>query len=79
MARCRSGSGEIIVNFDELWPSYPWSADTKQAGKLPGKDAFQNLHICGKEVPRGYWVFFTPYRFSKLFLICCSTLLYIRR
>jgi len=55
--RCRSGSGEIIVNFDELWPSYPWSADTKQAGKLPGKDAFQNLHICGKEVPRGYWIF----------------------
>eukprot|EP01018_Ginkgo_biloba_P027215 Gb_28602 [translate_table: standard] len=55
--RCRRGSGEILVNFDELWPSDPWSTDTKQGGLLHEKDAFRNLHICGKEIPRGYWIF----------------------
>ncbi|XP_057835846.2 sulfhydryl oxidase 1 isoform X1 [Cryptomeria japonica] len=55
--RCRRGSMEILVNFDELWPSHPWSSDSKQGVQLREKDAFRNLHVCGKEIPRGYWIF----------------------
>uniref|UniRef100_A0A0D6QYW0 Sulfhydryl oxidase n=1 Tax=Araucaria cunninghamii TaxID=56994 RepID=A0A0D6QYW0_ARACU len=55
--RCRRGTLEILVNFDELWPSDPWSNDSKHGGLLREKEAFRNLHICGKEVPRGYWIF----------------------
>ncbi|KAG7032047.1 Sulfhydryl oxidase 1 [Cucurbita argyrosperma subsp. argyrosperma] len=47
--RCRKGSAEILVNFNELSP-----ANTKQE-EVAG--AVKNFQICGKDVPRGYWIF----------------------
>lgn len=54
--RCRKGSAEFLVNFDELFPS-DMLADKKQETIIAdGKGALGNFQICGKEVPRGYWV-----------------------
>lgn len=55
--RCRRGSAEILVNFDDLCPSYKWSTNEQEAvvGNLKG--VLGNFQICGKEVPRGYWMF----------------------
>lgn len=50
--RCRKGSAEILVNFDELNP-----ADMKQEEVASEKGAVKNFQICGKDVPRGYWIF----------------------
>lgn len=49
--RCRKGSAEILVNFDELNP-----ADMNQEEVASEKGAVKNFQICGKDVPRGYWV-----------------------
>ncbi|XP_022150611.1 sulfhydryl oxidase 2 isoform X2 [Momordica charantia] len=49
--RCRKGSAEILVNFDDLSPS-----DMKQE-VASEKGAVKNFQICGKDVPRGYWIF----------------------
>ncbi|KAE9450951.1 hypothetical protein C3L33_17136, partial [Rhododendron williamsianum] len=54
--RCRKGSAEFLVNFDELYPS-DMLADKKQETIIAnGKGTLGNFQICGKEVPRGYWV-----------------------
>ncbi|XP_023541103.1 sulfhydryl oxidase 2-like isoform X1 [Cucurbita pepo subsp. pepo] len=50
--RCRRGSAEILVNFDELS-----LADMKQEEVASEKGAVKNFQICGKDVPRGYWIF----------------------
>ncbi|KAK9115409.1 hypothetical protein Syun_022206 [Stephania yunnanensis] len=55
--RCRKGSAEILVNFDDLWPSDRLSVNAQEANVSDGKNALNNFHICGKEVPRGYWIF----------------------
>ncbi|KAL6010945.1 Sulfhydryl oxidase 1 [Asimina triloba] len=54
--RCRRGSADILVNFDYLWPSDLWSVGTQEAVISHEKDALKSLRICGKEVPRGYWL-----------------------
>ncbi|XP_020105886.1 sulfhydryl oxidase 1-like isoform X1 [Ananas comosus] len=55
--RCRKGSAEILINFDDLWPSNPFLASSEEVIRLQEGDAAKNYWICGKEVPRGYWIF----------------------
>ncbi|KAL1203581.1 Sulfhydryl oxidase 1 [Cardamine amara subsp. amara] len=51
--RCRKGSAEILMNFDDLCPSGECSYNQE-----PGaNDTLRNYHICGKDVPRGYYMF----------------------
>ncbi|KAI3855526.1 hypothetical protein MKW92_043334 [Papaver armeniacum] len=54
--RCRKGSADILVNFDEFWPSDLSSSNKQQPNVSHGMDAVQGLQVCGKEVPRGYWL-----------------------
>lgn len=54
--RCRKGSADILVNFDEFWPSDLSSSNKQEAIVSRGKDAVQGIQVCGKEVLRGYWV-----------------------
>ncbi|XP_011022966.1 PREDICTED: sulfhydryl oxidase 2-like isoform X2 [Populus euphratica] len=54
--RCRKGSAEVLVNFDELCPPDMWSP-AKQEAVNDDKGMLGNFQICGKEVPRGYWMF----------------------
>ncbi|CAL9162036.1 unnamed protein product, partial [Musa hybrid cultivar] len=55
--RCRRGSAEMLVNFDDLWPSDPISLSSQETTILQQVDASKYYHICGKEVPHGYWIF----------------------
>ncbi|XP_016547184.1 sulfhydryl oxidase 2 isoform X5 [Capsicum annuum] len=55
--RCRKGSAEILVNFDDLCPSQTMSVNNEKAESCTKKGALGNYHICGKEVPRGYWMY----------------------
>lgn len=55
--RCRKGSAEILVNFDDVWPSNLLSAIAQDAVVSEEKKAFHGYRICGKEVPHGYWIF----------------------
>ncbi|KAF9677400.1 hypothetical protein SADUNF_Sadunf08G0103600 [Salix dunnii] len=54
--RCRKGSAEVLVNFDDLSRPDIWSPD-KQEAVSDDKGMLGNFQICGKEVPRGYWMF----------------------
>ncbi|XP_031285258.1 sulfhydryl oxidase 2 isoform X1 [Pistacia vera] len=54
--RCRKGSAEVLVNFDDLSSLYVQS-DRQEVVIGDGKSALGNFQICGKEVPRGYWMF----------------------
>ncbi|CAK8573951.1 unnamed protein product [Lathyrus sativus] len=51
--RCRKGAGDLLVSFDDLYPTESWSSHKKEDDKSLAK----NFQICGKEVPRGYWMF----------------------
>ncbi|XP_062111042.1 sulfhydryl oxidase 2 isoform X1 [Humulus lupulus] len=53
--RCRKGSAEILVNFDDLFPSDLLLADKQEEND--GKSPLSSFQICGKDVPRGYWMF----------------------
>ncbi|XP_010554001.1 PREDICTED: sulfhydryl oxidase 2 isoform X2 [Tarenaya hassleriana] len=53
--RCRKGSAEILVNFDDLCPSGACSYENNQ--ETGAKDSLGNFRICGKDVPRGYYMF----------------------
>ncbi|XP_062111041.1 sulfhydryl oxidase 2-like [Humulus lupulus] len=53
--RCRKGSAEILVNFDDLFPSDLLLADKQEEND--GKSPLSSFQICGKDVPRGYWKF----------------------
>ncbi|KAL5553372.1 hypothetical protein UlMin_040773 [Ulmus minor] len=53
--RCRKGSAELLVNFDDLCPSDMWLADKQEEND--GKGPLGSFQICGKDVPRGYWMF----------------------
>ncbi|KAL7001044.1 Sulfhydryl oxidase 1 [Sarracenia purpurea var. burkii] len=55
--RCRKGSAEFLVNFDELYPSDLWLSNNKEFIIGNGKGELGNFRICGTEVPRGYWMF----------------------
>ncbi|WCJ33234.1 Sulfhydryl oxidase 1 [Euphorbia peplus] len=50
--RCRKGTAEVLVNFDDFYPP-----DGKEEAISNGKSELGNFQICGKEVPRGYWMF----------------------
>ncbi|GMH15184.1 hypothetical protein Nepgr_017025 [Nepenthes gracilis] len=55
--RCRKGSAEILVNFDDLCPSGMLIDNTDKTLATNEMAALGNFQICGKEVPRGYWIF----------------------
>nr|XP_043620545.1 sulfhydryl oxidase 2-like [Erigeron canadensis] len=55
--RCRKGSAEILVNFDELYPSKVLSMDKDEPTNSTGLGALHTYPICGTQVPRGYWMF----------------------
>ncbi|URD74187.1 Erv1 / Alr family [Musa troglodytarum] len=55
--RCRRGIAEILLNFDDLWPSGPLSISSEEAPILQEQDILKSYSICGKEVPRHYWIF----------------------
>ncbi|XP_052198904.1 sulfhydryl oxidase 2-like isoform X6 [Diospyros lotus] len=55
--RCRKGSAEFLVNFDELYPADSFSAIKQENIIVKGKGSLGSFPICGKEVPRGYWMF----------------------
>ncbi|KAF8399038.1 hypothetical protein HHK36_014904 [Tetracentron sinense] len=48
--RCRKGTAEILVDFDDSWPSAMWSANTQEAVISHGNGALRNFQICGKEI-----------------------------
>lgn len=54
--RCRKGSAEVLVNFDDLCPLDMWSSDKHDVDTSNMIGVLRNFHICGKDVPRGYWV-----------------------
>ncbi|KAI3467012.1 hypothetical protein Pfo_023675 [Paulownia fortunei] len=49
--RCRKGTSEILVDFDDFL------ANKKETASGGEKGALRNYQICGKDVPRGYWMF----------------------
>ncbi|KAK4763461.1 hypothetical protein SAY87_012899 [Trapa incisa] len=55
--RCRMGSAEILVNFDDLYPSEAVSVVKSEIVGSDQTGSAKNIQICGKEVPRGYWMF----------------------
>ncbi|KAE8730117.1 Sulfhydryl oxidase 1 [Hibiscus syriacus] len=55
--RCRKGSAEILVNFDDLCPFDIWSSAKHDVDTTNMIGVLRNFHICGKDVPRGYWMF----------------------
>ncbi|KAG8086336.1 hypothetical protein GUJ93_ZPchr0010g10071 [Zizania palustris] len=54
--RCRRGSAELLINFDDHWPSN-LSLSSQESYKLSENVTEENSWVCGKEVPRGYWMF----------------------
>ncbi|XP_022552700.2 sulfhydryl oxidase 2 isoform X1 [Brassica napus] len=50
--RCRKGAAEILVNYDDLCPSGKCSYESSG-----GKDTLGSFPICGKDLPRGYYMF----------------------
>ncbi|KAK4358385.1 hypothetical protein RND71_023995 [Anisodus tanguticus] len=55
--RCRKGSADILVNFDDLCPSETMLVNNEEAESCSKKGELGNYQICGKEVPRGYWMY----------------------
>ncbi|KAL2938381.1 Sulfhydryl oxidase 2 [Bienertia sinuspersici] len=54
--RCRKGSAEILVNFDELYPSEIGAENKENSLSENATTILESFNICGKDVPRGYWV-----------------------
>lgn len=52
LVRCRKGTAEILVDFDNI------SVDKKETESIFGVGEPRHYDICGKGVPRGYWVGF---------------------
>ncbi|KAF8095098.1 hypothetical protein N665_0341s0023 [Sinapis alba] len=50
--RCRKGSAEILMNFDDLCPAGECSYDSGV-----NNNTLRNFHICGEDLPRGYYMF----------------------
>ncbi|KAJ8447647.1 hypothetical protein Cgig2_031701 [Carnegiea gigantea] len=55
--RCRKGGSEILVDFDDLYPSNIVTANQEKGLSEKAKSVLQSIQICGQEVPRGYWMF----------------------
>ncbi|XP_019160195.1 PREDICTED: sulfhydryl oxidase 2-like isoform X1 [Ipomoea nil] len=55
--RCRKGSGEILVNFDDICSSEALSKNKDETVSCTKKGVLGQYQICGKEVPRGNWMF----------------------
>ncbi|KAM0055801.1 putative thiol oxidase [Helianthus debilis subsp. tardiflorus] len=55
--RCRRGTADILVDFDDLYPSNKWLADKHEPDNSTGHGPLGKFDVCGKEVPRGYWMF----------------------
>ncbi|GAB4840372.1 Sulfhydryl oxidase 1 [Ancistrocladus abbreviatus] len=55
--RCRNGSAEMLANFDDLCPSDILIDNKEKILACKGVSALANFWICGKEVPRGFWMF----------------------
>ncbi|KZV50034.1 sulfhydryl oxidase 2 [Dorcoceras hygrometricum] len=49
--RCRKGTAQILVDFDDF------SVKTREAASGGEKSVLENYQICGNDVPRGYWMF----------------------
>ncbi|TVT98797.1 hypothetical protein EJB05_55886 [Eragrostis curvula] len=54
--RCRRGSADLLINFDDHWPTN-LSLSSQESSRLLESVTADNHQICGKEVPRGYWMF----------------------
>ncbi|KAJ1688433.1 hypothetical protein LUZ63_019823 [Rhynchospora breviuscula] len=54
--KCRRGSAELLVNFDEMWPSSHLSLNSGMT-QMHRSGASDSIAVCGKEAPRGYWIF----------------------
>lgn len=52
LVRCRKGTAEILVDFDKI------SVNKKETENGVEKGEPVHYDICGKDVPRGYWVGF---------------------
>lgn len=52
LVRCRKGAAEILVDFGDI------SVDKKESESGGAKGEVRHYDICGKDVPRGYWVGF---------------------
>ncbi|KAK9063700.1 hypothetical protein SSX86_017572 [Deinandra increscens subsp. villosa] len=55
--RCRKGIAEILVNFDDIYPSNTLSTNKDEQTNITVLGALHTFKICGKQVPRGYWTF----------------------
>ncbi|OIW06966.1 hypothetical protein TanjilG_18354 [Lupinus angustifolius] len=51
--RCRKGSAKLLMSFDDLYPTDFWSTNEQEIDEV----SLSNLQICGKDVPRGQWIF----------------------
>ncbi|KAG6493633.1 hypothetical protein ZIOFF_048626 [Zingiber officinale] len=51
--RCRRGIADLLISFDDMWPSGSLSEETHM---LQEHDILKSYPICGKEVPRRYWL-----------------------
>ncbi|KAM0904496.1 hypothetical protein ACQ4PT_017960 [Festuca glaucescens] len=54
--RCRRGSAELLINFDDHWPSNI-SLSSQESSRMLESVETDDYKICGKEVPHGYWMF----------------------
>ena len=52
LVRCRKGTAEILVDFDNIY------VNKKETESGVEKGEPKHYDICGKDVPRGYWVGF---------------------
>ncbi|KAI7754973.1 hypothetical protein M8C21_005619 [Ambrosia artemisiifolia] len=55
--RCRTGTADMLVNFDDLYPSIKLPANKHASEKSTRHGLLGKFGICGKEVPRGSWTF----------------------
>ncbi|GAB2220211.1 hypothetical protein Droror1_Dr00007854 [Drosera rotundifolia] len=53
---CRNGGAEMLVNFDDLFPSN-MLIDNKEKTLAEGMSALGNFHVCGEGVSGSYWMF----------------------
>ncbi|KAE9589393.1 putative thiol oxidase [Lupinus albus] len=51
--RCRKGSAEFLMSFDDLYPADFWSTNEQEINK----GSLSDLQICGKDLPHGQWIF----------------------
>lgn len=54
LVRCRKGAAEILVDFSDI-------SGNKESESAGGNGEVRHYDICGKDVPRGYWVGFVSH------------------